>query len=89
MTLDDSTVVGDYDPEIEELVRRAKRENQYFNDPAALGDFRRERARRMRDDHIMARLTDADPAESTGSNVSKNSEDGFDQRHYRSVTCER
>jgi hypothetical protein len=63
MAPDDGTVVGDYDPEIEELVRRAKREDRYFDDPAALDDLRRERARRMRDDPIMARLTDADPAE--------------------------
>lgn len=54
-------VVGEYDDEIEEMVREAKSNESYFDDPDSIDETRTRRARMMRGDPVMSRAVDADP----------------------------
>ncbi len=53
-------VVGEYDDEIEEMVREAKSDESYFDDPDSTEETRTRRARMMRSDPVMSRAVDAD-----------------------------
>jgi hypothetical protein len=56
-------IVGDYTPEIEELLRDAKRNRSYFDDTE---ESREAAIELLATDPILSRLTDADPEDFEG-----------------------
>jgi hypothetical protein len=54
-------IVGEYDPEVEELVREAKSSQSYFNNPEESSETHTEQILRMERDPVMSHVTSADP----------------------------
>ncbi|MFB6241806.1 MAG: hypothetical protein ABEJ36_03320 [Candidatus Nanosalina sp.] len=77
---EDVEVVGDYDPEIEEMVREAKRDQSFFDDPDELDEVRTRRAKMMQRDPVMSRAVDAYPEDFEGFHVE---DDEFTERVER------
>jgi len=54
---EDIEVIGDHDPEIEEMIREARREESYFNNPDESHETHVEQISQMEKDPVMSLLT--------------------------------